>query len=31
MGVVPASLYPHEMPQSEELAKKIRAALTARI
>jgi branched-subunit amino acid aminotransferase/4-amino-4-deoxychorismate lyase len=31
MGVVPASLYPHEMPQSEGLGKKIRAALTARI
>ena len=31
MGVVPASLYPHEMPESENIAKKIRATLTARI
>ena len=30
MGVVPASLHPKEMPESENMAKKIRAALTAR-
>ena len=30
MGVVPASLHPKEMPESENIAKKIRAALTAR-
>lgn len=30
MGVVPASLHPREMPESENIAKKIRAALTAR-
>ena len=30
MGVVPASLHPKEMPESAGLAKKIRAALTAR-
>ena len=30
MGVVPASLHPREMPESKNIAKKIRAALTAR-
>ena len=30
MGVVPASLQPKDMPESENIAKKIRAALTAR-
>ena len=30
MGVVPASLHQKEMPESENIAKKIRAALTAR-
>ena len=30
MGVVPASLQPKDMPESENVAKKIRAALTAR-
>jgi branched-subunit amino acid aminotransferase/4-amino-4-deoxychorismate lyase len=31
IGVVPASLQPKEMPESENIAKKIRTALTARI